>query len=206
MAGDDRCDPLSGRRGIRLAFLPWIAYWILWPLELEAAALLSGLALALGLNVYRFARGRPKLMDATTAAFFVVGTVVTLALGSRVFVRSGLLLGHATLAAMAAGSLIGRSPFIGQYVRDEWPPEIVATPLFRATNTAVTWLWTAIFAVSGLLQVPALGVAVEARLFLPPLLVVAGGLLSSPVSRWYVRRGTAPTSRTSPSGSPGAAS
>lgn len=197
MPAPDRRDPLSGRRGVRLAFVPWIAYWILWPAELETAALVIPLALALALNVYRLARGRPKLMDVTTAIFFAVAAAATLGFDSRVFVRAGLLLGFATLAAMALGSLVGRSPFVAHYVRDEWPPEIAATPLFRAANAAVTWLWVVIFIASGVLQVPALGLPVEVRLFVPPLLLLGGGLVSSPLSRWYVRRASL-VSRTSP--------
>lgn len=177
--------------GIPLSFAPWIAYWILSGAEHWTAAHLSGLALAVALNAYRLALKSPKLMDAVSGVFFASALVSTL-LHSRLFILWGPLLSYGTLALMAFGSLAVRSPFIAQYVREDWPREYWESPVFYATNALLSGIWGSIFLISGLLHLPVAGLSRGTLLLGSPVLMALGAgssiLLSRRYPRWLLAR------------------
>lgn len=124
-----------------LAFAPWILYWCLpapWGLA-------GGLAGALILFWRQWRRQQPKLMDGFSAAFFLLAAGMVFVLHALWFIHWESVLAFAALAAMALFSLFAGSPFILQYARENWPPELWTEPLFVATNTHIAMAWTAAF-------------------------------------------------------------
>lgn len=141
MTGSPRRDRLSGRRGIPLAFTPWVAYWTLSGMGYSTAVRASGLGLA-----------------------------------------------------MALGSVTARSPFIAQYVRDDWPSGYREQPVFYATSAVISALWGGVFLIAGVLHLPPLGLSRVAILLaaqgLALLGIVASLLLSRRFPRWALARRT----------------
>jgi len=78
-----------------------------------------------------------------------------------------------TLAAMAWGTLLARSPFTFQYAREDWPREFWDHRLFRLTNEIITAAWGVIFLLNTTLGALSL-LAPEARLWLVIILPNVG--------------------------------
>lgn len=186
MKDSTRRDRVSGRKGIPLAFAPWIAYWTLSGMGYWTAAHASGLALAGALVAYRIVVSRPKLMEAVSVVFFASALASTL-LQSQLFVVWGSLLGYGTLAAMAFGSVIARSPFIAQYIRDDWPSEYWGNSVFLATNSLISGIWGSVFLSAGALHLPVLALSGVPRLLATHGLVIFGIVASVLLSRWFPR-------------------
>lgn len=180
----------AGGVGIFLGFAPWIAYWVLSGSGRGRAAVAVALAVALGLCAWQLHRGRARAMELTAAAFFATHAVVTLALGSALFLTYDAVLVSGALAVMAWGTLLAGSPFTAQYAREDWPREYWDAPLFRRTNALLTGLWALIFTANAGLGALSL-IWPAARLWLlailPQIAIGAGVALSISLPRWYPR-------------------
>ena len=132
-----------------LGFAPWIIYWIFSGINLWTPAILGGLLAAVGLVTWRWIKRRDvKTMEAVTLGYFMLNVLVTLGLNLSLFNTHGPLLIGLTLAGMAFGSLLARSPFTYQYARESWPREMWKNPIFISTNQIITGVWGLIFLVN----------------------------------------------------------
>ncbi|RMF37326.1 MAG: NAD(P)/FAD-dependent oxidoreductase [Chloroflexi bacterium] len=179
---------------IFIAFIPWIAYWVLAGMGWVLPGVIAALIGALGLNLYRLRTGNPKLMDGVTLAFFALHLLFTGGLGSRLFLIYGGGLVYLALALMAWGSLAARTPFTYQYARDDWPREYWQHPLFRRTNEIITLAWAVIFTLGVALNAAALkwpAYKITLAMVIPAILLVPGVLLSLYLPRWFPRHALA---------------
>ncbi|KUK40704.1 MAG: All-trans-retinol 13,14-reductase, partial [Clostridia bacterium 62_21] len=128
-----------------VGFVPWILYWVFSGPGFWTEAVTAGLGAALILNAYRLRQRQAKTMELVTLVFFAAHFAVTVVLGSPLFETYSPVLVGATLALMAWGTLLARSPFTYQYAREDWPREYWRHPLFYRTNAIITAVWGAIF-------------------------------------------------------------
>src|SRR5512136_316606 len=89
-----------------VAFVPWILYWILAGTGRTTVAVLSGLAVSLAINGYRFAVHKVKILDTVSLLFLAISAFVILVLHSDLLVFYGGMLADSTLALVAWGSLL----------------------------------------------------------------------------------------------------
>jgi hypothetical protein len=135
-----------------VGFAPWIAFSVLegpkrYELAIGAALGIAVLALVLGMIV----GARPKQLD-VAAIFFFVGMLAAGLLvgpeGQTWLDRCAGEVSNAMLVFVALGSIVLRVPFTIQYAREMTPKEYWDTALFLHINYALTWVWTATFAVT----------------------------------------------------------
>ncbi len=182
---------ISGTAWIFIAFIPWIAYWVLSGPNLTIPGILAALVVSLAINGYRLREGGIKLMDAVTLAFFALHLIFNLVLRNDLFDRYGSALVYVALAGMAWGSLIARSPFTYQYARDDWPREFWNQPLFRRVNEIITIVWGVIFTLDLALAFVAIALPDYKILFaaiLPNVMLAPGIVFSIVFPKWYTRR------------------
>ncbi len=92
--------------------------------------------------------------------------------------------------AVAVPPLVGREPFTERFARRKTPPEVWQTGIFKRINHHMTWAWTAIFAVCGLVAlapdiIPGLDTRLAGILFrivLPMAFLLGVGL---PLNKYY---------------------
>ena len=182
---------ISGTAWIFIAFVPWIAYWVLSGMKMPIPGILAALAVSLAINGYRLREGGIKLMDAVTLAFFVLHLVFNLFLQSTLFDIYGSVLVYIALAGMAWGSIIAHSPFTYQYARDDWSPEFWDQPLFRRVNEIITAVWGVFFTIDLVLTIVALAkpeLKIILVAILPNVLLAPGIIFSLVFPNWYTRR------------------
>ena len=110
---------LPGMVWIFVGFLPWILFWSLSGPGSWTAAVLAGLIASLTLNAYRWPRRNFKALELITLIYFIVHLIFIAILGSSFFIEYGAILNSLTLAGMAWGMLLARSPFTYQYARED---------------------------------------------------------------------------------------
>lgn len=182
---------ISGTAWIFIAFIPWIAYWVLSGMDLIIPGILAALAVSLAINGYRLRTGGFKLMDAVTLVFFVAHFIFNAILQNDLFDKTGSVLVYVALAGMAWGSLIARSPFTYQYARDDWAREFWEQPLFRRINEIITLVWGVIFTLDLALALVAIAAPDYKILFaaiLPNVMLAPGIVFSIVFPKWYTRR------------------
>jgi all-trans-retinol 13,14-reductase len=174
-----------------LGFAPWIIYWIFSGSKLWSLAILGGLFVATILVTWRWLKQRDvKAMEAVTLGYFLIHAIVTLGFNLLFFKNYAPILSNLTLASMAWGTLITRSPFTYQYARESWPREMWKSPIFLATNQIITAVWGVIFLVNaGLgalsLSLPNIGILLNAVI---ANILVAGGIAFSLLfPKWFPR-------------------
>jgi putative sterol carrier protein len=184
-----------------VAFIPWILYWVLAGTGRTTAAVLSGLAVSLAINGYRFAVRKVKILDSVSLLFLAISAFVTLVLRSDLLAFYGGMLADATLALMAWGSLLAGNPFTYDYAKEDWDKAFWNDPIFIETNQIITAVWGGIFTVQALMGGLALAMELEgsARIVLvaalPRLLLVVGVAFSAWFPTWYPQRAAARRSR-----------
>jgi len=182
---------------IFIAFVPWIFYWVLAGMGYTAAAILSGLAVSLAINGYRFAIRKMKILDMVTLAFLAVAAFVTFALGSDLLVFYGGVLTDIALALMAWGSLIAGNPFTYDYAKENWDKAFWKDPIFIETNQIITAVWGGVFTTQALIGGSAMVLGLEgtARIILvaviPRSLLATGIAFSAWFPQWYPQRAAA---------------
>jgi len=144
-----------------IAFVPWILYWVLAGVGHTTAAVLSGLAVSLALNGYRFAIRKVKILEVVSLAFLAVSAFVTLVLRSDLLVFYGGVLSNVTLALMAWGSLIAGNPFTYDYAKEDWDEAFWSDPIFVKTNQIITAVWGGIFTIQALMEGMAMVMGLE---------------------------------------------
>src|ERR1700733_979804 len=135
-----------------MGFAPWIVFSVLegphrYPLATGAALALAVLELLLGVVV----GARPKILDVAAIVFFAGMLVAGLLVhhdGHVWLDRWSGEVSNAMLVLVALASIVVRAPFTIQYAREMTPEEYWRTPLFIHINYVLTWVWTAVFAVT----------------------------------------------------------
>ncbi len=173
-----------------LGFIPWIIYWSFSGPGLWTPAILGGLAAAIGLVTWRWVKRKRdvKAMEAVTLGYFTIHAIATLGLGLSFFKDYGFILNGLTLAGMAWGTLIARSPFTYQYARESWPREFWSSPIFLATNQIITAVWGVIFLVNaglGALSLALPQYSILLNAVIANVLVGAGIAFSSLFPNWF---------------------
>lgn len=176
---------------VLFGFVPWIIYWTFSGPRLWTPAVLGALCAAAALVAWRwFKRRDVKTMEAVTLGYFAIHAVVTLVFNLPFFKIYGPILSSLTLAGMAWGTLLARSPFTYQYAREDWPPATWDNPIFIATNQVITGVWGMIFLINaGLgalsLSLPHLSLLLNA--VVANILIGLGIAFSSLFPNWFPR-------------------
>lgn len=160
-------------------FAPWIIYWVVasGPSTWLYGALAAALA-AIILSIPSIRRGRHKVLDWVTIAFFVALTIAGIVVGAKngdwmdtyaTTISSGML------AVVALGSL-AFVPFTEQYARESTPPEVWDQPAFKRTNQILTLMWGLVFAgmaVCGFIAAKASSASELTEWVIPIVLIIA---------------------------------
>ncbi len=169
-------------------FLPWIVFWVVSGPSTWKWAALAALIAAVVLTGPEVRRtGRIGLLDVVTVVFFAVLAVLALVLdrGALQWLEDrAQLLSSAVLAVATLGSVLAGRPFTIYYAEQTVDPKYWSSPLFRRTNTVISLVWGAVFAVCALLDLFTLGRAGTDDLLnwaLPAVLIVAAVKFSA----WY---------------------
>ncbi len=134
---------LSDRAIGLMAFAPWILYGVSSGFNHWRMAAGGGLILCLMyLAVMRRRGSSIKLMDWTPLAFFVIASVLTIALQAAIwFPTYNAVVVWSSFAAAAWGSVLIGRPFTAAYARETAPPEFWSNPIFIRLNLIMTLVW-----------------------------------------------------------------
>jgi hypothetical protein len=147
-AGRDDADKGGVHPSIWLAFVPWILFAVLCRRDSLQAAVVVGLAAAVVISLPSVLAGRPKILELSTVAFFVIFVVVVFAVdpGADDFLnRYGRAIATGGLALIAAVSLLVGKPFTEQYAREQVDPSLWGTERFLRLNRDFTAGWALVF-------------------------------------------------------------
>lgn len=154
--------------GILAGFAPWIIYWVLVGNVPFGAAVLVALVAAVAVFVAaRLRDSAGGTLEIGALATFVVLSVLTF-VGERAVLERWLLpLSTAGILLVAVvGSVTGK-PFVGEFLKNGLPKEVVQSEVFTRITSVLSWIWIATFA----------GMTVSAAI--PPLVVTDASLLDS---------------------------
>jgi hypothetical protein len=145
---------LSGRSGVADGVLSPLVFIIANAVFGLQAAIVSGLAVAVGIVLVRLVTGRP-LRYAASGLF---GTAIAIAVTSRTgraetYFLPGIISGAATTLALLI-SLVVRRPLVAyaSWATRGWPLGWFWHDRVRPAYTAVTWIWLAFFGVRTAVQ------------------------------------------------------
>ncbi|MBL1104995.1 hypothetical protein JK361_10390 [Streptomyces sp. 5-8] len=134
--------------GVFLSFAPWIIFGVVaGPSTWEYAAL-AALVASIVLSGQDLLHGRLRVLDITGIVFFAVLSVLALALDRAQLdwlEQYAQVISNGLVAVVALGSLF-TDPFTAQYAREQTPPEVWDSPVFRHINRVLTAVWGAAFA------------------------------------------------------------
>jgi uncharacterized membrane protein len=168
-------------------FIPWIIFWVVadsrstWEYGAIGALVASLVLLAPELR-----KRNVKMLDAATVVFFAAMTLA----GIIVSPHDGEWLDRwaNTISSGVLGGLVLITlpfmPFTEAYAREQTPPEIWHTPLFRRTNQVITLVWGAVFvgtAILGAIAASSPSSSDWTNWILPIALIVAGFKFT----QWY---------------------
>ncbi len=145
---DRKPDAEGPHSSIWLGFVPWLLFAVISRRDTPEAAIVVGLVAAVAVALPGLLRGRPKILEFGTIAFFVLFGVIVFAVdpGSNDFLaRYGRAIATAGLALIAFGSLAAGHPFTAQYAREQVDRSVWDTDTFRVLNRRFTALWGAVF-------------------------------------------------------------
>jgi hypothetical protein len=138
----------SRSNGIFVALIPWLLFFVVCRVSVQAASLLA--LVASGVIAYPAIRaGRPKILELAAVVSFAGFSLVVLAVdpgSADLLHRYARGIAAGLLAAIAFGSLLF-TPFTEQYARESVPERLWQSPIFKARNRALTAMWGGIFAV-----------------------------------------------------------
>jgi intracellular septation protein A len=165
-----------------MSFLPWVLFGFASGTNHWQLATGGGLILCL---IYLAALRRwnisIKLMDWTTLAVFVIGSVFVLGLHSAVFPTYSVVVIWLCFAMAAWSSVAIGRPFTVAYARDTAPPEFWEHPIFLRLNMIMTLFWCGLltlnlaFGVTGVIVGGTLGQLVLG--FALPMTALIGGFI-----------------------------
>ncbi len=163
-----------------VGFIPWIVFWVIGgPATWETgtlAALLAAIFVTMLSIDYRplvaWATVQPdrrrvglrpelsrlKLLDIATVVFFAVlslAAVVTTRHNVSDLDKYSQAISSGALGIIALGSIVFRHPFTVDYAKEEAPPEVWHTEVFKRINVVLSSVWAAVFLVSALLGLAA---------------------------------------------------
>jgi hypothetical protein len=164
-----------------VGFIPWIVFWVIggsatWETgtlaALLAALFVAGLSIdfqplvALITPMPGQERGRfeldlshLKLLDIATVVFFAalsLAAVVTTHHDVSELDKYSQAISSGALGLIALASIVAAHPFTIDYAKEEAPPQVWHTPVFRRINMVLTAVWAAVF-----LACAALGLAAQ---------------------------------------------
>jgi len=185
---------LSDRAIGLMGFAPWIVYGVSSGFNHWRIAAGGGLILCLMyLAVMRRRGSSIKLMDWTPLAFFVIASVLTIALRSIWFPNYNAVVVWSCFAAAAWGSVLIGRPFTAAYARETAPPEFWSNPIFIRLNLIMTLVWCGLMTVN--LGIAATGVViggvfgrVALGFALPMVLLICGFAFNSRFPARYLAR------------------
>jgi len=133
---------LGGMTWLTLAFVPWIAYWVMGSIPGIGPLVYLGVPLVLGLALlgYRAVCARPTWMEMGTPVYFALAGLVT-ALNGGLFTTYGDVLSSLALAGLWGGTLFTAMPLTGHYSKWSWPSALWTHPTFVKTNVIITAFW-----------------------------------------------------------------
>jgi hypothetical protein len=174
-----------------VGFIPWIIFWVVSSPSTWEWATLGALIAAVVLAIPSAERGKLKILDVGSIAFFGVLSLLAVFLN-----RSELdwvenysqAISSGALALIAFGSL-AVMPFTEQYARESTPPEVWGTPVFKRTNRLLTTMWGTVFALGAILgaiaQQTDSSTAHEWLNWIIPIALVVGAFK---FTAWYAER------------------
>ena len=140
---------LSGVAIGLMAFGPFVLYGFASGANHWGVATGGGLILCLVFIAVRRSRGVPtRLMDWTTMAFFVIGSVLMIGLRSAAFPAYNVVVIWSCFAVAAWSSVVIGHPFTAAYARENAPPEFWDHPIFIRLNLVMTLFWCGLMTVN----------------------------------------------------------
>lgn len=155
MSGGDvpRASAPPRHANVFVGFVPWIVFAVLASPSTWELAAVAGLIASVILAGPDLRARRPKVLEVTGVAFFLVLSVLALVLdrGDLDWVeRYAQVISSGVIAVVALGSLFVM-PFTEQYARESTPPEYWDSPTFRQINRTLTAVWGVVFAINAVL-------------------------------------------------------
>ncbi|MFG2141557.1 hypothetical protein [Streptomyces sp. NPDC048650] len=145
-----RAAPVRQTGGVLFSFAPWIIFGVVSSPSTWKYAVLAALLASVVLCLPDLKRGAPKMLNLTGLVFFVVLGVLAFFLDRGDLYdleKYSQVIANTVIAVVALGSL-AFVPFTEQYAREQTPPEVWRSPLFRKVNVRLTALWGGAFALS----------------------------------------------------------
>jgi hypothetical protein len=172
---------------IFLSFLPWIAFLSLPGLVgvRWSATIAALLAVAMILRDQK--RGRLKVLDLKSAAFFVLFFAASFFIAEESLTRWSGVAGSAAIFLIVLATLLTGRPFTTPYAKEMTPPDVWDSPLFKRANVVISsgWLVGFGFALAaalahavGLVTDPTMLIAIQIAAVIGPILF----------QTWYRRR------------------
>lgn len=155
---------------VKLALLPFIAFWALLGFGHADWAIRSGLALTLAANLWRAWRGEAMGLEIGSLVLFAA-LALTNEITSPWTAANALWLSFVGLGVISLASLLAGRPWTADYSRAAYP-DSAATPQFFIINAAMTGLWGVLFTALGLCRWAGVSSWVTTAI------VVAGALVS----------------------------
>lgn len=163
-----------------VGFIPWIVFWVIggpstWETGTLAALLAAIFVTALSID-YRplvaWATAQPdrrrvglrpelsrlKLLDIATVVFFAalsLAAVVTTRHDVSELDKYSQAISSGALGIIALGSIVIRHPFTVDYAKEQAPPEVWHTAVFKRINLVLSSVWAAVFLICALLGLAA---------------------------------------------------
>lgn len=130
-----------------------------------------------------------KLLDVATVVFFLaltIASVVTSRHDVAELDRYSQAISSGALALIAFGSILAGHPFTVDYAKEEAPPQVWHTALFRRISLVLSAAWAVVFAVCAVLgwvaqQGAAKGVRDWLNWYIPIILI----FLAFRFTKWY---------------------
>jgi hypothetical protein len=194
-----------------VGFIPWIVFWVVggpstWETGTLAALLAAVLVTALSIDYRPLASwtaaqpdrrrtglrpelNRLKLLDVATVVFFAalsLAALVTTRHNVSELDKYSQAISSGALGIIALGSIVLRHPFTIDYAKEEAPPEVWHTAVFRRINLVLSSAWAAVFLICAVLglaaqQSVAKGLRDWLNWYIPILLI----FLAFRFTKWY---------------------
>lgn len=139
--------------GFLIGFSPWIVYWILVGNMPFRGAVLIALGLSvIAVAVQRIRKQPWHSLEVGAVVVFVILSVLSFTVSDRFLEQWLQPLGNAGIFLVAlTGLLIGR-PFVREYAAASVDAATARSDGFRVITTAMTWMWTTVFALMTLIS------------------------------------------------------
>ena len=199
-------------------FIPWILFSAIggpstWETASIAALIAAVLLMLFDIGAIGGETGsgmrRPKLLDVASIVFF--GGFVVAAFSTARHDVTGVddyaqAIASGGLAVVAFLSVLFGHPFTIDYAKDQTPPEVWHTPMFKHVNVVLTLMWGVVFAVCAGLGVAAVNATSKGaqdwfNWYIPIILIIVGFKVNARYPESVRRRMEAGAPPTSAAGS-----